>query len=276
MTKTTGSGKFFGAKALVGEGTAARGDDGALLAFDSTGPASCNGLMPPAQEGNYEAASFGEEIGIEGIDRSRRSEPETLSTGIAALDRALEGGLSTGVLSEVVSAAPSSGGQTVLLHLLEAMRRQRRFVALVDGGDAFDPQGTPPALLEHLLWARCGSVKEAMAAADVLLRDENLGMALVDLRGCDRREVRRVKSTDWYRLQRLAGQGGRYVCVFTEREMIPAAQTRVVLDRPLSLTMNESSARDAGAELAFRVTRLRRPEREEFPLLVEQRRKATG
>lgn len=275
MRRFAGGRNFFEAKALGGEGPAERGAEGAFVAFDSPGRAPLNRHMAPAKAGMSEAASFGEEIGIEGIDRSRPIESEILPTGIAALDQALEGGLSTGILSEIVSSTPSSGGQTMLLHLLEAMRRQRQFVALVDGSDAFDPQGAPPALLEHLLWVRCRTVKEAMAATDVLLRDENVKMTVVDLRGCDERELRRIKSAEWYRLQRLAGRGSRYACVFTERAMIAAAQTRVLLERSLSIGSAEASVRALGQELGFQVTRLRRPEREEFPNLVEQR-KATG
>ncbi len=70
----------------------------------------------------------------------------------------------------------------MLLHLLEEARKERRFAALVDGANAFDPQTAPPALIEHLLWVRCRSVEQALRAADVLLRDENLGMVIVDLR----------------------------------------------------------------------------------------------
>ncbi len=223
-----------------------------------------------------EAASLGHGIVIEGIDRSLPTATETLPTGIAPLDHALNGGLSTGILSEMVSSAPSSGGQTVLLHLLEGMRRRRRFVALVDGADRFDPQTVPPALLEHLLWVRCRSVKEALAAADVLLRDENLGMVLLDLRGCDAKQLRRARSSEWYRLQRLAGRGNGYACVFTPEPMVAAAQTRVTLEQSLTAAQAEQSSRALGASLDFHAVKLRQPGQESFPNLIKPVRKAAG
>ena len=98
--------------------------------------------MALARTVSLEPGCLREIIG-EGVRWATRADRETLGTGIDHFDRALEGGLSTGILCELVVSSPSSGGQTVLLHLLEAMRRERRFAALVDGANAFDPQTTP-------------------------------------------------------------------------------------------------------------------------------------
>lgn len=233
-----------------------------------------NPSMAPAQGGMEEAASLEERFGIEGIGLSSPTETEILPTGIASLDQALDGGLSSGVLSEIVSGAPSSGGQSLLLRLLAGMRQRRRFAALVDGADRFDPQTVPPELLEGLLWVRCGSALEAMRAADVLLRDENLGMVALDLRGNEERDLRRLKSADWYRLQRLAERSGAFACVFASRAIAPSAQTRVELKGSLSLDFVEGSAAAIGGALAFEVSRQRRREREAFPNLIQ--RQAAG
>ena len=261
---------FFGAKAVEGEGAAAGGSKGALLAFDSGAESSLNAGMASVAAGKLGAAGWGEDLGIEGIGRARSTESETLPTGIASLDRVLEGGLSAGVLTEFVESGASCGGQVLLLHLLESMRGQRKFVALVDASDGFDPESTPPELLEHLLWARCGSAREALRVADVVLRDENLGMVVLDLRGCLERDLRQAKATDWYRLQRLAGARQGYACVLTPQAMVPSAQTRARLGGRLGLELADASTREQGAAMAWEVLRLRKREPQEFPNLVER------
>lgn len=157
----------------------------------------------------------------------------------------------------------------MLLHLLEAARRERGFAALVDGANAFDPQTAPPALLEHLLWVRCVSVEQALRAADVLLRDENLGMVLVDLRDCDGWALKRTRSTVWYRLQRLAGRWEGVLAVLTPRPMIPSAQIRVAFAGRLSAAQCDANLAEVGKELAFDVLRLRKQEMGDFPQLIQ-------
>ncbi|MBD5781900.1 hypothetical protein IEN85_20535 [Pelagicoccus sp. NFK12] len=220
-----------------------------------------------------ESASLEQAFDGLGVERVAPAESETLGTGVDSLDEALEGGLRSGLLTELAESGASSGGQVLLLHLLAAMRRAQRFVALVDGADGFDPQSSPPELLEHLLWARCRSAGETMKVADALLRDENLGMVLVDLRGCGERELRRVKAADWYRLQRLAERSGAFVCVFTPQAMIPSAQVRVRLDGRLCIGNMDMSVRELGCELEFEVLRKRTRERGGFAQLV---RRAVG
>jgi hypothetical protein len=81
--------------------------------------------------------------------------PEMVSSGIVALD-ALIGGLPRGCLTEICGPA-SSGRTTVLLAALAAATGRGEFCALVDAGDALDPQSAAAAgvELERLLWVRC-------------------------------------------------------------------------------------------------------------------------
>ena len=105
--------------------------------------------------------------------RFPRSQPAVLAslpTGIPEIDDPLGGGLPRGAISEVVEARVGSGGQLVLIALLEAVRRLHRFVALVDAMDGFDPQTVEPFLLRHLLWVRGNGVTPALQAADLLAR----------------------------------------------------------------------------------------------------------
>lgn len=205
----------------------------------------------------------------EGVRWAARADRETLGTGIDHIDRALRGGLSTGVLCEFVASSPSSGGQTLLLHLLEVMRRERRFAALVDGANAFDPQTTPSVLLEHLLWVRCESAGQALQVTDVLLRDESLGMVFLDLRNCDGWGLRRISSTDWYRLQRLAGKLDSVLAIVTPRSMIPSAQIRVALTGSLSVAQSDRALSEVAKGLECEVLRLRKQETGEFSQMIQ-------
>ncbi|HUG10406.1 MAG TPA: hypothetical protein VMM36_05305 [Opitutaceae bacterium] len=152
-----------------------------------------------------------------------------LPTGVPALDEALGGGLASGALTEIVSAGAGSGGQFVQLCLLCAAAGLGRRAALVDGADAFDPQTAGAEALRALIWVRCGDAATAMQAADLLVRDANLGLVLLDLRGCPQSALRRTPATAWYRLQRAAEGTAAPVVVHTSQALVPSAACRVAL-----------------------------------------------
>jgi hypothetical protein len=108
-----------------------------------------------------------------------RSAP--LATGVPGIDE-LTGGLPCPALTELVCSAPSCGSQLLLGQLLAATRAAAKRVALVDADDAFDPGSWPPTLLEHLVWVRTRHAAEAMAASDLLARDANFSLLVLDLR----------------------------------------------------------------------------------------------
>ncbi|MCH6256102.1 hypothetical protein MLD52_06050 [Puniceicoccaceae bacterium K14] len=210
----------------------------------------------------------GEAMTIAGIEEVACQDAPTIRTGIETLDEDLGGGLPLGVLTEVAVTKPSCGGQTLLLYLLNAARRERQLVTLVDGRYSFDPESTPPSLLKHLLWVQCEDTMQAMKAADVLLRDENFGMVLVDLSWNDMRELRRVRSEDWYRLQRLAERSSACVCIFTPKAMIPSAQVRLEMTRQFDFSDMEVSVSELAQMLEVRVLRLRQLEKSGFPKMI--------
>jgi hypothetical protein len=156
--------------------------------------------------------------------------------GVEEIDRALAGGLRRGLLTELVSAAPSSGGQSVLAGLLAATRAARSRLALIDGADGFDPATVPGDCLRHLVWVRCEKQEQAIAAADILVRDGNYAVVVLDLRGLAERALRRMPAGVWYRLQRAAETGGAAVLVQTEFPLVPAVPWRLSLDQSLPLT----------------------------------------
>lgn len=180
-----------------------------------------------------------------------------LATELPGVDDALGGGLPRGALTELVFHAPSSGGQFVLLHLLQAARRVHRFLALVDGADGFDPRTIEPhALLRHLLWVRGRGPAQALQAADLLARDTNFGLLALDLRGCDPRELRRLPPTIWYRLQRVVEPTDTVLVALTPCRLVPAARARLAFTRPLPLTCLIMEQSDIAEQLAPTVDRL--------------------
>ena len=270
--------KIFRGKALDNKGAAKAPNLRLIGDVDSRRRSLCNAFMAGAHERSEptrleprapEANAFEEDFDALGVSRVKGIERAILKTGIWRLDQALEGGLSTGVLCEAVCPSPSCGGQSFLLHLLDAARREGRFAALVDGSDRFDPQTTPPVLLEHLLWVRCETTKQALKAMDALLRDENLGMTLVDLRGNDFRELRRTRSSDWYRLQRLAGHAGMVCVALTPKPLIPSAQVRFSISEPLSLDLCDSAIGEISREASYEIIRHLHRDDHAFPNLIE-------
>ena len=167
-----------------------------------------------------------------------------VAAGTPPLDEALGGGLPAGRLTELVSAAPSAGGQTVIARLLEATQAARQRVALIDAADAFAPDAVAPDLLRHLVWARCRSPEQAFAVADILVRDGNYAVLVLDLRGGAERALRRTPAATWYRLQRAAEGGSVAVLVQTTIPLGPAVPWRLVLGAslPLARTAAERAA----------------------------------
>lgn len=176
------------------------------------------------------------------------------STGVAALDGALGGGLPKAALTEIV-AARSAGSATLLRQLLGRAAADNRIAVLVDGADSFDVTAMDEPALSRLLWVRCHSAPEAMKAADLVLRDGNLPLVLLDLELNP--EARRIPSTTWYRFQRLVEETGVGCVVFTSQPMITCARARVTLDSHFSLEALEAGAEQLLRQIRFVVSQAR-------------------
>lgn len=186
----------------------------------------------------------------------RRRQPcGCVAAAVGPVDDALGGGLPAGRLTELVSAVPSSGGQTVIAALLAATQATRQRMALVDGADGFAPGCVADGMLRHLVWVRCRGPEQALAAADILVRDGNYAALVVDLRGCAERVLRRTPASVWYRLQRAAEAGPAAVLVQTTFPLVPAVPWRLVLHGALSLDGAGLPRENIASRLAVRAER---------------------
>jgi hypothetical protein len=130
-------------------------------------------------------------------------------TTLPALDRLLDGGLPRGQLVELVGS--HAGGRfSLLLAVLAAVTGAGEVAALVDLGDGLDPVAALGAGvdLERLLWARPTMLKEALAAAEMLIASGFL-LVVLDL---GHRGGRGVEAA-WLRLARAARAHGSALLV---------------------------------------------------------------
>ena len=178
-----------------------------------------------------------------------------LVTGLRILDEALDGGLTKGAITELTSAPARAGSATLIAALLQRAGRERYFIALIDGRDSFDPQSIGGAALRHLLWVRCRKAVEAIQAADLLLRDGNFPLVILDLVLNPVPELRKIPSSNWYRLQRLVEPGPIAFLVVTPRSMISSAQWKLALENRWTLRQLDWKAVDLQAQVKIRLQR---------------------
>jgi len=185
-----------------------------------------------------------------------RTAGRVLATGLPTLDAAT-GGLPLSAITEVVCAAPSCGGHLLLAQLLAVTRTARTRVALIDGHDEFDPASLPPDLFAHLVWVRCAGATEALAAADLLARDANFALVVLDLRRASAGELRHIPTPTWYRLQRAVEGADLALLVATPRPVVPSAQLRLLLATSLPAAALDAERPALAAALAPAVQRQR-------------------
>ena len=178
-----------------------------------------------------------------------------LVTGLRIFDETLDGGLTKGAMTELTSAPGNAGSATFIATLLQRAVRDRYFIALIDGRDSFDPQSIGSAALRHLLWVRCRKATEAMQAADLLLRDGNFPLVILDLVLNPVAELRKIPQSNWYRLQRLVEPAPTAFLVLTSRSMISSAQWKLALENRWTLPQIDEEAADLQARLKIRVER---------------------
>jgi hypothetical protein len=179
----------------------------------------------------------------------------TVSSGVGALDDLMGGGLLRGEFTELVGIGDGSGSAQVLHALLRRVAADGQYLALVDGADSFDVDAEEPDVLAHLLWARCTTAAEAFKAADLLLRDRNFPLVVIDLKLNPVAQLRRIPPTTWYRFARLIEHHQTTVLVVTPFQLVSGAACRVGIESKLGLESLSQPLSEVVKRLRFNLMR---------------------
>ena len=202
---------------------------------------------------------------VERVDPSAQ-----VATDVATLDRALQGGLPRGQLSEI--AGPRSSGRTSLLfQLVAAATRRGDIAAFIDTFDRFDVASADAAgiALDRLLWVRGQAitrmqdsglrthpdtwsavpgpsglfdrtVDRALKALNLVLQAGGFGVVAIDLADVPVLALKRIPFTTWLRVQRII-EGSDTACVL----LTPEPLSRSAGGLTLALTGRSSWAGDS-------------------------------
>jgi hypothetical protein len=149
--------------------------------------------------------------------------PETFASGIADIDRLLQGGFPRAALSEIAGSASTNRTALMVTTLARAFDTGE-CGAWIDGGGTFDPESAAEAglQLDRLLWINCkGNPEHAIKATDLLLHGGGFGVIVFDVSDIPDRVLRRMPMASWFRLRLAAEKTGTALIALT-----PAPQTR--------------------------------------------------
>jgi hypothetical protein len=199
---------------------------------------------------------------------------------IGALDACLRGGLPRGQLSELAGPR-SSGGMTMLLHLMAAATRRGEITAFVDTSDRLDvaSAATAGVDLSRLLWIRGSAfasgfdetgtgprragpfgpaeraVERALKALNLVLHAGGFSVVAIDLADIPPASLRQIPFTTWLRVQRTI-EGSDTACVLLTRAPVArsAGGLTVSVDgRTTWVGTSDQSRRVAGIDIRARV-----------------------
>lgn len=177
--------------------------------------------------------------------------PETVLTGVAAVD-ALTGGLPRASLTEI-SGPPSSGRTALELALLASLTAGGESCALIDAEDAFDPASAEATGvdLDRLFWVRCGSLEQALSAADLVLGAGGFGAVVFDLAGVPPKRARRIPLSYWFRFRRAVERTPTVLALVDEEPCAQSAASLVLRLEAESAQWSTLSGARRGSELEF-------------------------
>lgn len=155
-----------------------------------------------------------------------------LRIGCKAFDQ--KGGLLRGAITEVCGS--SAGGSLLLTAVVEAAVRDGFFVGLIDAANSFEPSDWADEHLGRILWVMCGAVAgPAIRAADILLRDGNLPVVILDLQMLPAQHLRRIPVSTWHRFQRVIEPADTVLAVLTPQPVVEGAAARMAIRTELTL-----------------------------------------
>lgn len=193
------------------------------------------------------------------LDAPRDTEADRWPTGLPQIDKPLQGGLPKGAIAEFAGAKKCSGSATLVREILSNAARRNEIIALIDGSDSLDLARIEQRVLSRLLWIRCRTAEDALKASDLVLRDNNLPLVLIDLKLNPEKQLRKIPATVWHRFQRLVEETSSVCMVFTPYPMVSRAQTRIAFHSAFSLEALEKDAGELLNQLKLEVSDRRRP-----------------
>jgi hypothetical protein len=219
---------------------------------------------------------------------------EVAPTGIAEVDRLLDGGLPVAAISEVTG--PESSGRTTLALAFLAQRTQEGQVcAWVDAGDAFDPEtaASSGVQLRQLLWVRCREdpaqkrapalenssygrtrlnariwtrLDQALRATDLLLQAGGFAAIVLDLGGTAAEQAGRIPLATWFRFRQAADRVRSSLLVLSQ---VSCAQSGAALALQCAPLRAETAGETTLSGLRYEISR----RRERFSPLAMNTRK---
>jgi hypothetical protein len=183
-------------------------------------------------------------------NRTRATDRPTALSPIANL---FQNHLLKGALNEIVAGKATSGSATLMGALLDWAAGQNQIVALVDGCDSLDVTALESSARARLLWVRCSDAEKSLKVMDLLLRDCNVSLILLDLKLNPENQLRKIPPTSWYRLQRLVETTGTICVALTPHPLIAPAQTRLILQSDFFLNDLERETSELVDELKWEI-----------------------
>jgi hypothetical protein len=164
------------------------------------------------------------------------SEPKTRwPTGIKKIDALLRGGLAKGAMTELVAPPTGSGGAMIIQALLQQSCATKQWMALIDGQDSFDPGPVGNRTLSRLLWVRCETAAQAIQSTDLILRDHNLPLIVLDIAFNPSQQLRKISASTWHRFRRLIEDQFTALALITPSAMASSVQDRLFFEANFSI-----------------------------------------
>ncbi len=167
----------------------------------------------------------------EKFPQSLRRQEGRLRIGCKAFDQ--KGGFLRGAVTEVCGSR--AGGSLLLAAILEAAVRDGLFIGLIDAANSFEPPDWTEDHLRRILWVMCDAVAPALRAADILLRDGNLPVIILDLQMLPMPQLRRIPASTWHRFQRVIESTATVLAVLTPQPLVEGAAARMAIHTGLTL-----------------------------------------
>lgn len=143
------------------------------------------------------------------------------------------GGFLQGAITEVCGSG--AGGSLLLATVFEAAVRDGLFAGLVDAANSFEPSDWAEDQLRRILWVRCEAATPAIRAADVLLRDGNLPIVILDLHILPVAQLRRIPMSTWHRFRRVIEPTTTVFAVLTPQPLVEGASARLAIRTDFTL-----------------------------------------